>query len=548
MHTRACIVQQHGGEIDVRPVAKCGEANTNRAPMKSACPPVPLRCALIALLLAFFAPAQAAELRLAGLFTDHMVLQREQAAPVWGWANAGEEITVQFAGQKKTGKADATGKWMVKLDALPASSEGRELLAQSSVKGRVAKIADVVVGDVWLCSGQSNMRFQVSRADNAAKEIAASANPALRFFIVQDHFAKTPVPDVKGAWNLASPATIADCSAVGYYFGVALQPKLGVPVGLLVSSIGGTRIETWSDSATLAKLGVADRLIEKWKNVSPEELVNVVDTYKTFQQKRDGEHSAAVRAAKASGAPAPLAPKAPPLRPHDCPSALHNGMIFPLQPFALKGSLWYQGEANVASPAAYEKLQPALIADWRRVWGAEMPFLFVQLAPHNTAHPAFREAQLRIWQMTPHTAMVVTSDIGNATDIHPIRKRPVGERLALAARALTYGEQLEYSGPVFNKMSIKESSATISFTHVGQGLVAKGGALKGFTIAGADGKFVPANAVIEGANVIVTSEQIAKPAAVRYGWANVPEVNLFNQEGLPASPFRTDGPANTSRD
>lgn len=498
----------------------------------------------ITLLLVMGAPSRAIDLKLAGLFTDHMVLQRERPAPVWGWADAGEEITVQFAGQKKTGKADAVGKWMVKLDPLPASAEGRELVAQSSMKGRAAKITDVVVGDIWLCSGQSNMRFQVSRADNAAKEIAAAGNPALRFFIVEDHFSKTPVPDVKGAWNLSSPETIADCSAVGYYFCVALQPKLGVPVGLLVSSIGGTRIETWSDAATLAKLGVADRLIEKWKSVSPEELVSVVATYKDYQQKRDREHSEAVKAAKASGAPAPAAPIPPAMRPHDCPSALHNGMIHPLQPFAIKGALWYQGESNVAGPAAYEKLQPALIADWRRVWGSKMPFLFVQLAPHNTAHPAFREAQLRIWQKTPHTAMVVTADIGNATDIHPIRKRPVGERLALAARALTYGEQIEYSGPVFKSMSIKGNSATITFTHIGQGLVAKGGALKGFTIAGADGKFVTASAAIEGATVVVTSEQIAKPAAVRYGWAMVPDVNLFNREGLPAAPFRSDAPAN----
>jgi sialate O-acetylesterase len=222
-------------------------------------------------------------------------------------------------------------------------------------------------------------------------------------------------------------------------------------------------------------------------------------------------------------------------------------MIAPLQPFAIRGAIWYQGESNSGQPAPYEKLLPAMIADWRRVWGADLPFLFVQLAPHRNTHPAFREAQHRIWQTTPRTAMAVTTDVGDANDIHPTRKRPVGERLALAALALSYGNETEYSGPVFKSMSIENDRAVISFTHTGGGLMGMGGELKGFTLSGVDGKFVPARAAIEGSTVVVTSDKIHKPVAVRYGWAMVPDGNLFNREGLPAAPFRTDAPADLTR-
>ena len=222
-------------------------------------------------------------------------------------------------------------------------------------------------------------------------------------------------------------------------------------------------------------------------------------------------------------------------------------MIEPLEPFAIRGAIWYQGESNAGQAASYEKLLPVMITDWRKVWGKELPFLFVQLAPHRSIHPAFREAQLRIWQNTPHTAMVVTTDVGDAQNIHPTRKRPVGERLALAARALSYGEQIEYSGPVFKGMSVENDRAVISFGRIGSGLMAKGDEVKGFTLAGEDGKFIPARAVIEGETVTVTSDKITKPVAVRYGWAQVPDVNLFNREGLPASPFRTDVPKETAK-
>ncbi len=503
----------------------------------------PILTFLTALLFTPLASLHAANLTLAGVFTDHTVLQRGQAVPVWGWAAPGEAVTVEFAGQKKTEKADANGEWRVRLDPMPASAEARELVVQSATGKQQARVADVVVGDVWLCSGQSNMHFRMKSVENSREEIAAANHPAVRFFTVNQQFSQKPSVNASGAWKLVSPATAADCSAVAYYFGAALQQNVGVPIGLLVSSVGGTRIETWMRPETLAAAGRSGSLVEKWKGVSRDEFEAIGAAYRAYQHERDEVHPQAVRAAKAQGAPVPPEPKAPELRCHNCPSALHQGMIAPLQPFAIRGAVWYQGETNSGQPAPYEKLLPAMIADWRGVWGNELPFLFVQLAPYKITHPAFREAQQRIWKKTPHTAMVVTTDVGDAANIHPTRKRPVGERLALAARALSYGEKVEYSGPLFTRLSIEKNRAVLSFTHVGGGLMAKGEALQGFTLAGADGKFLAATAAIEGATVVVTSEKIPNPTAVRYGWAMVPEGNLFNREDLPAVPFRTDAPA-----
>lgn len=496
---------------------------------------------IITVLLGSIAAGADGSLKLPGVFGDHMVLQRDRAVPVWGWAKPGGEITVEFAGQKKTAKAAAGGGWMVKLDPLATSKEPRKLAISQAAETLV--FSDILVGDVWLCSGQSNMHFQMNRVENSKQEIAAGDHQAVRFFTVETQFGQAPMTDADGAWKPVSPTTAAGCSAVAYYFARDLHQKSGVPMGLLISSVGGTRIETWMRSETLAATGESRSLIDKWRNVSAEEFGKIDATYRAYQHQRDHVHPLAVKAAKAKGTSVPPEPKMPKPRCHDCPSALHNGMIAPLQPFAIRGAIWYQGESNSGQPAPYQKLLPAMISDWRRAWGAELPFLFVQLAPHRGTHPAFREAQLHIWQTTPHTAMVVTTDVGDANDIHPTRKRPVGERLALAARALSYGERLEYSGPIFQSMTIDGDLAVISFTHVGAGLVANGDSLTGFTMAGADGKFLPARAEIAGTTVLVRSDKITKPVAVRYGWAMMPEGNLFNREGLPAAPFRSDSPA-----
>lgn len=473
------------------------------------------------------------DLKPAALFADHMVLQRDQAVPIWGHAEPADTVTVSFGGQTQSTTAGADGAWRVVLDPMAASADGRELRIQSAKENDMVTLKEVLVGEVWLCSGQSNMFFQMKKVENSATEIAGAHHPTVRFFQVKEQFAQSPAADVKGAWKPLSPETAADCSAVAFYFGVALEKRLKVPVGLVVSSVGGTRIETWMRPALLEKVGISNALLDQWKQVPPAEFERIGARYRAFQQRRDRprEPGAAVKPEKPPGQ-----------RCHDCPGALHHGMIAPLQPFALRGVIWYQGEANSGRPAAYEKLLPAMIADWRGVWGASMPFLFVQLAPFKSTHPAFREAQHRIWKSTSRTAMVVTTDVGDAGDIHPVRKRPVGERLALAARALAYGESLVSSGPVYRGMQVEDGRVVVSFDSCGGGLVARDGELGGFFIAGEDGKFVPARAVIQGNQVQVSAAAVPKPVAVRYGWAQVPVGNLYNAEGLPAAPFRSDAP------
>lgn len=489
---------------------------------------------------------QAGELKLASLFCDHMVLQREQAVPVWGRAKAGEEIAVEFAGQRKSVTADADGQWQIKLDPMSASLEGRGLTVTSS-DHQTLRLSDVVVGDVWLASGQSNMHFPMKRVANAAIEIAAADHPAIRFFYAKPQFAQQPAGEVTGAWVPVSPATAEECSAVAYYFARDLQPALGVPLGLLLSSVGGTRIESWMNPATLAGLGMAGSLVEKWRQVPAEKFRAIVDEYAAYQHQLYKVHPGLVRTARSEGSPPPSPPRRPEMRPHDCPGALHQGMIAPLRPFALRGALWYQGEGNVGNPGGYEKMLPAMIAEWREAWGAGLPFLIVQLPPHETITPQFREAQFRIWEGTPQTAMVVTTDVGDAKELHPPRKRPIGERLARAARAEAYGEPVEYSGPVFEKMEIEGNRAVISFTHLGDGLKAGAGRLKGFVVAGSDGKFFPARAVIAGSTVVVSAEEVERPTIVHFGHSKVPDLNLFSQAGLPAVPFRSDMPARVTK-
>lgn len=476
-----------------------------------------------------------ADVRPNPLFSDGAVLQRGQIVPVWGTARDGEKVTVEFADQKVSTVA-AAGKWSVKLNPL---KEGGPF--KMSITGdNVVTVDNLLVGDVWLCSGQSNMHFRMTSVKNSQQEIAAANHPSVRFFTIPENLARSPVDEAKGQWLPVSPQTADRCSAVAYYFGRDLHQKLGVPIGLLVSSVGGTRIESWMRPETLASTGQSAPLVEKWSKVAPEEFERIASEYRAYQHQRDKEHPLAVRTAREKGEPLPPEPKMPKIRCHDCPSSLHHGMIAPLQPFAIRGVIWYQGESNSSQPGPYQKLLPALIGDWRKAWGNQLPFLFVQLAPHRNTHPAFREAQLRIWRKTPLTGMVVTTDVGDAANIHPTNKEPVGQRLALAARAVTYGEKIECSGPVYDSMTVKGRKIVINFKHSGGGLIAKNGDLIGFTIAGGDKKFVPAKAEIQGSTVIVSAEAVTDPKAVRYGWANVPEVNLFNREGLPASPFRTD--------
>ena len=479
--------------------------------------------------------------KVASLFSDHMVLQRDRPVPVWGWAAPGATVTVELRGpgaQKKSGRAGDDGRWLVTLDPLKASAEPATLVV-SGADGIVLTARDVVVGEVWLASGQSNMAFTLNGVSNAVAYIAAANDPLLRQFGVPQVMNDTPAAAVDGTWVACATNTAASFSAVAYFFGRDLRKALGVPVGLIKSAWGGTPAQAWTPRATLeANTNLAFVLARYNDEVAKWDDAKADADYRS----KMALYTQQVAKAKAEGTKAPNAPRAAssPMKSPNRPSCLFNAMIAPLQPYALRGVIWYQGESDNSHADEYRTLFPAMIGSWRSVWGADMPFLFVQIAPHGGMSPAIRDAQLFTMRTVPRTAMAVITDYGEAKDIHPKQKEPVGARLALAARALAYGEAIEYSGPLYESMTVNGDRVTLHFAHVGGGLEARGGALKGFVVAGANQAFTNAEASVEGNAVVVHNAAVTAPVAVRYGYVNVPDVNLYNKEGLPASPFRTD--------
>lgn len=469
------------------------------------------------------------------LFSDGCVLQQGMPVPVWGWADEGEKVTVEFQGQKVTATT-SDGKWMVTLKEMKAGGPFEMKLSGSNT----VTIKNILVGEVWLCSGQSNMAWRMSQTANAEADIAAAKYPNIRLFSVPNNPQDKQVVDVKGSWQECTPDTAKSFSAVGYFFGRALHlARKGVPIGLINSSVGGTLSEAWTSPTVVANdarfAGVRERYA-KALEAFPEANTKYQAAMEKYRQ------SAAD--AKAAGKPSP-APPPRPMGPGNVnrPSGLYNGMIAPLVPFAIRGAIWYQGESNANQAFEYRSIFPGMIENWRKDWGSDFTFLFVQLAPFAPpaagTWPELREAQLLTLKL-PKTGMAVITDVGEERDIHPKRKQPVGERLALAARAIAYGEKIDYSGPVYSGMKVDGNRIVLSFKHIGGGLVVKGEKLTGFTIAGADQKFVPAEAEIKGDKIIVSSSSVAQPMAVRFGWENYPVLNLWNKAGLPATPFRTD--------
>ncbi len=491
-----------------------------------------------------FASVGWCDIRLPAVFGDHMVLQREAPVPVWGWADEGEVVTVSVAGQTKSATAGADGRWMVKLDPLKPGGDPVEL----TVVGKNTRtLKDVLVGEVWIGSGQSNMEWHVEKAADAEKEIAAAKWPAIRLFTAEKTVADEPKDDVKGTWAACSPETIPAFSAVLYYFGRELHRTLDVPVGLIHSSWGGTPAESWTTKETLAANPDLRPVQERWAKRMEE-----YPAARAVWDEAVGKHKAAVAQAKADKKPEPPGPGWPPMgpdHPHQ-PSCLWNGMIHPLVPFAIRGVIWYQGENNADRAFQYRTLFPAMIQDWRKAWGAgNFPFLFVQLAAFHDPKPEpadatwaeLREAQTMTLAL-PATGQASAIDIGDPKDIHPKNKQEVGRRLAIIALKNAYGKMdVVWSGPMFESAKFDGDRVRIAFKHVGGGLASKdGAAVKGFAIAGEDRKFVWADAAIDGPTVVVSSPKVAKPVAVRYAWADYPECNLMNKEGLPANPFRTD--------
>jgi sialate O-acetylesterase len=492
--------------------------------------------AVLALLLVVTARA---DVKLPAIFGDHMVLQRDSAVPVWGTAAPGEEVTVTIAGQSASTKAGPDGKWSVKLTKLSAA--GPQTL---TVKGaNTLTYSDVLIGEVWLGSGQSNMAMQVSRAKDYEQEQAAAKYPFIRMFTEGSPAANTAQTVGKGEWVICSPESVGRFSATAYFFGREIHKSLNVPVGLINSSVGGTPIESWiapeTQQAAPELKAFLDTAKKPAKPVDPEQAKAKYET-DVAKWKEAGAK------AKAEGRPAPR-------RPIDPASVaerkgnlggLFNGKIAPLIPYAIRGALWYQGEANSTPERAgfYHHQLSLLVTDWRKRWGYDFPFAWVQLPNFGAVGrdwPGVREAMLQTLKLKD-TGMAITIDVGEEKDIHPKNKQEVGRRLAVWALGSVYGQKVATSGPLPAGHEVKGSEVVLRFTHTDGGLVAKGGELKGFVVAGADNQWKPAQARIVGDTVIVSHPDVKAPVAARYAWENWPTCNLYNGAGLPASPFRTD--------
>lgn len=447
----------------------------------------------------------AAELKLPSIIGENMVLQRDQKLPIWGWDAAGTEVTVSIGDQKASAKADENGRWLVHLKPMKAA-ESVEMTIKGSSE---VKLSNVAVGEVWLCSGQSNMEWVVSNSDNPKEEIAAAKYANIRHIKIPHSPKATPQDNVPSSgWQATTPQTVGSFTAVGYFFGRHLHKELDVPIGLIGSNWGGTRIEPWVPPVGFKKVPA---------------LKNIADNLDQYPQKKaDGGIN------------------------HQTPLALYNGMIAPLVPYGIRGAIWYQGESNRGEGMLYFEKMKALIYGWRELWSnPEMPFYFVQLAPYKyrgseTALPEIQVAQTAALEI-PHTGMAVTVDIGNVKDIHPRNKQDVGKRLALWALAKDYGKKdLVYSGPLYKSMKVDGDKIVLHFQHVGDGLTSRDGEdLSHFEIAGADGNYVAATAAIEGDTIVVQAESVKDPKSVRFAWNQLAEPNLSNKNGLPASPFQT---------
>ena len=495
-----------------------------------------MRLSLPALLCAALASSAWAEVRLPALFGDHMVMQSGVPVHVWGRADPGETVTVDFLGQQASTIASETGRWEAYMD--PAGAGGPHTLEVRG--GNRIIIEDIHLGEVWVASGQSNMVWPLRRSRNAEKEIASADYPSIRYFKVELATSDSPQEDVRGQWLAVSPETAAEFSGVAYFFARHLHGKLGVPFGIIQSAWGGTPAEAWTSLPTLSSDALLATMVEEFEAEAEEATVTYQASLKAWETQ--------VSKAKSQGTDPPRNPPTPrALRPQHKPGALFNAMVAPLTPYPIRGTIWYQGETNGnrGQGLLYRRLFRSMIENWRNEWGlGTFPFLFVQLAnygrvPLQSTWPELREAQALALGLA-RTGMAVTIDIGNPTDIHPRNKQDVGLRLALAARAIAYGERgLQYSGPVFRQATREAGAIRLWFDHASDGLEARGGALEGFEVAGANGDFVEAEARIAGNTVVVSSPGVGVPTQARYAWAAEPRGNLFNTAGLPASPFRT---------
>lgn len=487
-------------------------------------------------------PARA-DVKLPSIFGDHMVLQQKQKDKVWGWADPGEEVTVKVADQSKSAKADDKGKWSVTLD--PLSAGGPHTL--TVVGKNTVKFEDVLVGEVWLCAGQSNMQMDVAGSNDADLEALTAKFPKVRLITVPLIGTQEPRDDFQGKWEACTPQSAAHFSAVGFFFGRQLHQTLGVPVGLIDDSWGGSAAEAWVRRDLLEKDEKFRPLIERW------EAIEKNYPKKEEYEKKLADYKKAVAKAKEEGKQPPPAPQNPDanMSGNARPGNIYNGVLKPTIGYGIKGVIWYQGESNAGRAHQYRALFPLMIQSWRDEWGiGDFPFYWVQLAdflpekaePADSAWAELREAQTMTLGKLPHTGEAVIIDLGEAQDIHPRNKQDVAKRLARWALAKDYGANVAYRSPTYKSMETKDHKVVLTFDHAGPGLRAfDQPEPRGFAVAGEDRKFVRAKAKIVGPNTVeVWSDKVSHPKAVRYAWADNPVCNLYSGNGLPVTPFRTD--------
>ena len=498
-----------------------------------------------------------AEVKPSALFTDHIVLQREKPIPVWGTANAGEKVTVTLNNVKQTTVANASGKWLVRL---PKQKAGGPFVMSIEGSNKLV-INDVYIGEVWLCSGQSNMDMTVATEDrywcgvkNEVEEVANANYPEMRVFDVDFTPSQTVKPDVVGKWEIVSPKTVGHLSAVAYFFARELYKKLHIPIGMITSAYGASTAETWmSKEAIQAHPNlkfILNNYSKKWQDFVTDSASSM-SKYRDEMMKYTGNLAALKAASGDVTAKKPRAPRNPdPEHDQHNPFVCYNGMIAPLIPYAIRGTVWYQGESNGPTAKQYREIMETLVSDWRNRWGeGNFPFLYVQIANYgkpmtepvmDNSMVTVREAQVQNLTI-PNTAMVCAIQNGDKpTNIHPKNKQAIGYWLGLAARAIVYGEKVEYSGPMYKDYKVSGNKITLYFTHVGKGLNAKDGKLTGFAICGENHKWVWADAKIVGKTVEVTSPEVPKPIAVRYCWGTNPPASLSNKDGMWTPNFRTD--------
>ncbi len=484
-----------------------------------------------------------ADVTLAPLFRDGAVFQRGKPVPVWGLAKRGEKITATFAGQTHETTAGRDGRWMVRLSPLRANARPSELVVKGDNELRVR---DILVGEVWFCSGQSNMNWPVKLSMNADAEIAAANNPLIRCFGVRNEVEETPQFDTKGEWLPATPEHVNEFSAVAYFFARELQPYINMPVGLVKGTPGGSSIEAWMSIEALGGQPSFDEIMARRQKVLAEFPAKKAEYDKAMIAWKES-YDNATAAGDPFNEPRPRVPEGPKSR--NAPAGLYNSNVHPFLPYAIRGFLWYQGEANASRYADYRNLFPAMVRQWRRDFQQEdAAFYFVQLANYNVRNDpsgqqwAFqREAQMSALKL-PGTAMAVAIDIGEENDIHPKNKQEVGRRLALIARHHLHGESAEVDGegPRAIAFDIKENEIRVRLSKAESGISMRSGRIYDLEVAGRDREFRPAVARIEGDTLVVSSSDAAKPAAVRYLWRNAPDATLFNGDGLPVAPFRSD--------